>query len=296
MKKLLFGVLVVMLISSCLRLDSFMFNPTQTDEYLYNGVEEDALSELMADSMDIVDSMITELVLVSNDDGDMADIYAVYIGDPDRIATDTVILYCHGNARNIDGYWHRAALLANVGGKHNYGVLMMDYRGYGRSEGTTTESGIYADVDACMKWLSDMGLSDDRLVIYGFSLGTGPATELTANPMTMTPSALVLEAPYASVNKIQQDGSVLNLPQSYFIDLKFDNAEEIKKVQQPFLWLHGEDDDFLKIEHGEVIVKNYGGTHLVTKRVPGGGHSTVPQTMGVDPYLELMYGFLTGQI
>lgn len=289
-------ITVVAFSTSCLRLDSFMFNPTQIDEYLFNDVEENSLSELMADSMEIADSMISELVLVSDDDGDLADIYAAYIGDLNNIATDTVILYCHGNASNMDGYWHRAALLANVGGKHNYGVMMMDYRGYGRSEGVTTESGVYADVDACMKWLSDMGLTNDRLIIYGFSLGSGPSTELTANPMTMQPSKLILEAPYASVNKIQQDGSVLSLPQSYFIDLKFDNAEEIKKVEEPFLWLHGEDDDFIKIEHGEVIIKNYSGTNLVTKRVPGGGHSSVPQTMGVEPYIQLIRDFITGVI
>ena len=69
-------------------------------------------------------------------------IYAQYLGDISRIATDTVILYCHGNYAHMDAYWQRAKILANVGGKHRFGVLMMDYRGFGLSEGAATEDGM----------------------------------------------------------------------------------------------------------------------------------------------------------
>ena len=77
-------------------------------------------------------------------------------------------MYCHGNKWHMDFYWQRAKLLAHTNGKNKYGVLMMDYRGFGMSEGDPTENGMYADVNACMKWLKDKGLTNSRLIIYGF--------------------------------------------------------------------------------------------------------------------------------
>ena len=69
-------------------------------------------------------------------------IHAVYLGNIADIATDTIILYCHGNRDHLDFYWPRIKLLANVGGKNRYGVLAMDYRGFGLSEGPATEEGM----------------------------------------------------------------------------------------------------------------------------------------------------------
>lgn len=82
----------------------------------------------------------------------------------------------------MDFYWSRVQLLANTGGKNHYGVLMVDYRGYGLSEGKPTEEGLYADVDARLQWLKTSWLSNERLVMYGFSLGSAPATKSTAAP------------------------------------------------------------------------------------------------------------------
>ena len=277
---------------SCLRLDGNLYNPTKTDQYLLNAFTDGELQQQMHDSTDIPDSLISLFTLQSDDNGDKATIYAVYIGDMNRIATDTVIMYCHGNAANMDNYWNRAELLANVGHKNRFGVLMIDYRGYGMSEGNSTESGLYADVNAALGWLKNMGLTNERLIMYGFSMGTAPATELTANPTVLTPSKLILESPFASAAKMAQDASYISMPETYFVDLKIDNAEEIKKVQQPFLWIHGVDDTFLKIEHGELVSKNYQGVYKVEKRVPGGAHSNVPGIMGLNIYLQLLKDFI----
>ena len=113
----------------------------------------------------------------------------------------------------MDFYWQRAKLLANVGGKNKYGVLMIDYRGYGMSEGKPSEEGMYTDVNTALNWLKKSGLTNDRLVMYGFSLGTAPACELTANTRDMVPSILIsrlsdlipiivnMQEPRALVNK-----------------------------------------------------------------------------------------------
>ena len=193
----------------------------------------------------------------------------------------------------MDFYWQRAKLLAHTNGKNTYGVMMMDYRGYGLSEGKPTEKGMYADVDACMKWLKERGLSSDRLIIYGFSLGSASACELSANVRTLRPSKLILEAPFGSSAIMVQDASQLNMPAEYFTDLKIDNAEEIKKVNQPFLWIHGTKDNFLNYKtHGEVVYKNYQGSYQTKYLVEGADHGEVPEKMGFDTYLKTLGEFI----
>ena len=194
----------------------------------------------------------------------------------------------------MDFYWQRAKLLANTKSKNRFGVMMIDYRGYGMSEGKPTEDGLYADVDAALKWLKSKGLSNDRLVMYGFSMGTAPATKLSAESYSMKPSKLMLEAPFASAETMIQDGSGLAMPGDFFTTLKINNAEEIKTVTQPFFWIHGEADDFLNIDtHGAVVYSHYSGTYKESHRIPAAGHSTIQTTMGFQPYLKLVGDFIT---
>jgi pimeloyl-ACP methyl ester carboxylesterase len=204
-----------------------------------------------------------------------------------------VILYCHGNKWHMDFYWQREKLLAHVGGKHHYGVLMMDYRGYGLSDGEPTEEGMYTDVDAAMQWLKWSGLASQRLIIYGFSVGSAPACELTANPRSMTPSKIILEAPFANAATMVQDASQLAMPSSFLTNLKIDNSEEIKKVSQPFMWIHGIDDKFLNINtHGQVVYNNYHGTYREAHKVTGADHGDVPVKYGFASYLSDIYAFI----
>lgn len=295
-KLLMFFICVILLSSSaCLRLDDNLYNLTDPlpayQRDAYTG-EQDFILDA---SYKIPDSLIHEIALSSKTAGeaDPTTIYATYIGGYSKIATDTVIMYCHGNKWHMDFYWQRAKLLANVGGKNRYGVMMVDYRGYGKSQGKPSEEGMYADVEAALDWLKVHGLSGNRLIMYGFSMGSASATELTANPRSLVPSKLVLEAPFASSAVMVQDGAQLSMPASFFVNLKIDNAEEIKKVKQPFLWLHGTADDFLNIKtHGEVIYKNYKGSYSEAHRIEGAGHGGIPTTMGFAVYMDMLLKFI----
>jgi len=295
MKKIGFLLVFLSIILTGCRLDNFLFNPLTLTEYKFDAFDEEQYF-VVEDSYAIQDSWIELMTLESGPEDDLETIYAAYIGDKSRISQDTVILYCHGNAGHMDYYWERVKLLANAGGKNRFGVLFMDYRGYGLSTGTSSEAGLYYDVDACMKWLKAQGLTGDRLVIYGFSLGGAPSTELTATPRTLTPSKLILEAPFASFEYMAQDIAKVSFAGSFYGDLTIDNSVEIQKIQQPFLWMHGTDDDFVGIHHGEFVQQNYQGTHKVLRRVPGGEHSTVPLVMGFEIYMKLIADFITGEI
>ena len=293
--KYLSVIIFFFLCSSCLRLDDNFYNlEDKITEYKldnYTGEQDFILDN----SYYIPDSLIHVFTLPSKIAGESSakTIYAIYIGSISKIATDTVIMYCHGNKWHMDFYWQRAKLLAHTSGKNKYGVLMIDYRGYGLSEGHPSEEGLYADVDAALQWLKSNGLSDNRLMMYGFSMGTAPACELTNKPRSMTPVKLILEAPFASADVMANDGSGLNMPASFFTNLKIDNAEEIKTINQPFCWIHGTNDNFLNlITHGEVVYKNYNGSYKEAHRVSGADHGEVPEKMGFDNYLNTLSTFI----
>lgn len=283
------------MVSSCLRLDDNLYNVTDkiTEYKLDNYTGENDF--VLDNSYHITDSLIHLFTLSSKASSESVatTISAIYIGSLSKIKTDTVIMYCHGNKWHMDFYWQRAKLLAHTSGKNKYGVLMIDYRGYGLSKGKPTEDGLYADVDAALQWLKINGLSDSRLIMYGFSMGTAPACELTAKPRSMTPAKIILEAPFASADVMANDGSGLNMPGSFFTNLKIDNAEEIKTISQPFCWIHGTNDNFLNIKtHGEVVYKNYNGLYQEAHRIDGADHGEIPVKMGFVNYLNTLSTFI----
>ncbi|MCO4807398.1 MAG: alpha/beta hydrolase [Flavobacteriales bacterium] len=292
MKKLIY-IPLILLSCSCLRLDSFLFNADPSIESYGLDDYEGTVEIEVGPEYDIADSLIHLISMQSDPSGDNKKIHAVYLGNVANIATDTVILYCHGNRDHLDFYWPRVKLLANVGAKNRYGVLAMDYRGFGLSEGPSTEEGMYADVDACMRWLKLMGLTDERLIIYGFSVGSAPATKLTAEPRTMQPAMLMLEAPFASEEVFVEDASGLSLPGSYFTSLEINNGDLIRKVEEPFFWIHGVDDDYIQIKtHGETVFGNYEGTYSEAHRIEGGNHGDTPYIMGYPEYLTALAKFI----
>jgi pimeloyl-ACP methyl ester carboxylesterase len=284
------SVIVLISMSSCLRLDSMVFNPYETDEYELDDYTSDHYSFFALDSnYDIPDSLITLFTLPTSTE---RAIYAVYIGDQNRIATDTVILYNHGNTGHMDLYWQRAKLLANVGGTNRFGVLMIDYAGFGMSEGEPSESNMYEDVSNAIDWLENQGLTNDRFMVYGFSLGSAPTCELTSQPRGLSPAKIMLEAPFASSAVMVQDGSQLAMPGSYITSVVIDNAEEIQNISQPLLWFHGEEDSFVNIGHGELVYANHTGSYKEAIRIPEAEHSTCPQTMGFDEYSQTILDFI----
>lgn len=294
MKRTAISIVVISLLGiSCLRLDDQFFNVQPLTEYGFDQYTGERELMDMPDSIDLDDNDVHLFHFSSDDQGDVQEIYAVYLGNLDSIASDTVIVYCHGNKWHMDNYWNRAKLLANVNGKGRYGVLMMDYRGYGMSTGTTTESGMYRDVSNCLQWLKDRGLTDDRLILYGYSLGSASATKWSAEQGPLKPSKLILEAPFSSSTTMIQDASLMAFPSSYFTNITLNNGEVIQDVEQPLCWLHGINDDFLQIStHGEVVYQHHQGVYKEAHRIAGAVHNDVPAVMGYQEYLRVLGAFI----
>lgn len=283
-------LLASVLMTSCFDLSGLLYNPSQLEEYKYDNFDPE--NNLPSD-YDVLSGEINEFTVESDFDGDMATIYGSYIGDLSTIAEDTVVLYCHGNAAHMDLYFQRTKMIYHANGKSNYGVLAFDYRGFGRSEGTTVEKSIIADTKAMINWLKDQGVSGDRLIVYGFSLGSIAAVSSCVNDLGLRPSKLMLEAPIGSIDAMAQDGSGLSIQGSLFASLETNHIEDIKQIEQPFYWLHGETDDFLAmLTHGFPIFENHNGEFKAFELVPEGNHGDTPFILGVDEYIASISAFI----
>lgn len=288
------GFLSFLFIGCNKRLDDFLFNPSKITEYQLDDFDGPVSIDLEGQYF-VPSNMIYKFTYTISHEGENLTIHAIYVGDLQSMNQDTVMLYCHGNRDHMDFYWPRQKMYSHLGGLGRFGVLMIDYPGYGMSEGKATEENMYASVEGALQWLKGRGVSDERLVMFGFSLGTASVCKVAGDKnFTLSPSKIILEAPFASAEKMVQDAALLAMPGSYFVNIKVDNAEKIKTIQIPFLWIHGEADDFLAIEkHGEVVFKNYNGSYGKAIRVPGGGHESTPVFFGLENYLEEILQFIT---
>lgn len=293
-KYIMVSAIFLVLVACNQRLDANLYNQQKVDAYHWDNYTGE-VDFVLDETYKIESDRFVQFPLISKGIEGESDvsIQAIYLGDIQRINTDTVILYCHGNKDHMDFYWQRAKLLAHVGGKHHYGVMMFDYRGFGMSEGEPTEAGMYNDVQAALDWLESRGLTGSRLVVYGFSLGSAPATRISAYTNGLRPEKLMLEAPFASSQQMVRDASLSEMPASLFTDAKINNAEVIKQVKIPFCWIHGNKDAFLDMEtHGRQVYNNYQGIYKESHIVDGAGHSGVPQTLGFGNYLEILKQFI----
>jgi pimeloyl-ACP methyl ester carboxylesterase len=276
------------------RLDGFLFNPSQIESYQLDAYQGELTLDLSGE-FGVPDSMIHHLEWNVELEEGSAKMSAIYVGNLASIATDTVILYCHGNKDHMDFYWPRQKLYAHAGGLGRYGVLMFDYPSFGLSEGKASEANMYRTTARAIEWLQAQGLQNERFVIFGFSLGSAAACEVAAHPAeyALSPSKLILEAPFASAEVMIQDAGLLSMPGSFLVDLLIDNATEIKKINIPLLWIHGEDDSFLSVKsHGQPVYDNKTTGYKEAYLVPGGEHETTPFVAGYQNYIDRISTFI----
>ncbi len=288
--KMILLIVGILVFSSCLDLSSNLFNPTPTEEYLYDAFE----TSLRIDtSYNILPGELHEFSVKSTFEGVEETIFGAYLGDLNTMSTDTVILYCHGNALNMDVYHERVKMLYNVFGKSGIGVLNFDYRGFGKSSGSTTTESLKADTKAMIEWLMNQGVQEQNFFIYGFSLGSIPAVHACHTNQGMIPRKLFLEAPIGSIDAMAEDGSGLSLKGSFFADADVDNIRDIENVNQDLYWIHGLDDDFLSLQtHGRPIFENSPAVYKSPILVENGNHGDTPFILGVERYIETIEEFL----
>lgn len=149
-----------------------------------------------------------------------------------------VLLFFHGNAGNIA---HRGASVAIF---HRLGldILLLDYRGYGRSEGAPSEAGLYRDSRAAWRWLTlDQGIAPAHIVLFGRSLGGIVAAHLAAE---VQPGGLILESTFSSARDLADTLFPL-LSRAIVLPFRLDAAGALHQVRCPVLVLHSPDDEII---------------------------------------------------
>jgi fermentation-respiration switch protein FrsA (DUF1100 family) len=157
------------------------------------------------------------------------------------------VLFLHGNAGNIGHRFEKLAILKGLGAD----VLIVDYRGYGRSEGRPSEAGLYRDADAAYRHLTQArGVDPGTIVLYGESLGTAVAARLASE---VEVAGVVLEAAFTSVADVGQ-AMFPFLPVRWVVRNRFDTLRAIPQVRAPILVLHSRDDEFFPLRHAQRLV------------------------------------------
>ncbi|HXL65010.1 MAG TPA: alpha/beta hydrolase [Xanthobacteraceae bacterium] len=178
-----------------------------------------------------------------------------------------VILYLHGNGGALRYRVERFHRLI----KEGVGLVAIEYRGYGGSEGSPSEAGLFADAEAAYAFAASR-YRPDQLVLWGESLGTGVAVYLAAEKPV---GRVILEAPFTSTAAVAAQRYWF-MPVRLLMKDQFRSDERIANVSAPVLILHGLNDRTVPYAMGEQMFDlAKGNKHIV--RFIDGGHEDLDQ-------------------
>jgi fermentation-respiration switch protein FrsA (DUF1100 family) len=198
---------------------------------------------------------------------------------------NTMLLF-HGNAGNIS---FRLGDLALLSTRLRVGVFLIDYRGYGLSEGRPSERGTRLDADAAARYLSrQRGIDSRHLIYFGRSLGAAVATHLATR---LSPAALVLESPLPSVMRMTQSTYPWLAPMVNPLFLtRYDTLRSLALVRSPVFVAHGDQDETIPFALGREVFAA-AREPKVWYPVAGGGHNDMT-VMGGVAYFDALNAFI----
>ena len=178
-----------------------------------------------------------------------------------------VILYLHGNTDALNKWGYVSKTYTGL----HYDLFMLDYRGYGKSQSSIkNEAQLYSDVQAAYNYLRQY-YKEDKIIVLGYSIGTGPAAYLAANNH---PKKLILQAPYYSL-----PDAVHHLRPSFDttkIAFHFNNYQFLQQTTVPVIIFHGDQDKMFYYGSSEKLKALFKpGDELITLK--GAGHAFMNQ-------------------
>lgn len=264
------AVTTVLSSSGCIKLDSFLFDSEEAPEGGYDFTSE---------ALDGIDpARISTEMLEVGDAGER--IYVAFVErdetklDP-RIdpAAGVTVLYNYGNRFNLANYWHRVGHLEDIG----FNVVMYDYRGYGASEGESSEENIYQDAGAVYDFVTSRG-DVGEVFVMGYSMGGGPAIWLASPESGREVAACILDSPFASTDFLFDEGMDYEFEGQWLLDVQLPNETRIATVEIPVMLTQGTLAQRVAIAHGEALWAAARDRHALNRHfwVEGAGHRTVP--------------------
>lgn len=178
-----------------------------------------------------------------------------------------LILYFHGNTRSIKGW----ARYAKDFYRYDYDVVLVDYRGFGKSTGKRSEKEMLDDMQFVYSRLKEQ-YSENHLIVYGRSIGSGFATKIASDN---SPRYLILDAPYYSFTRVVERFLPM-LPVRLVLRYHLRTDKWISNVKCHTYILHGTRDWLIPIKHSEELQK-LNPRKITLIRIPGGGHNNLPR-------------------
>ena len=176
-----------------------------------------------------------------------------------------LVLYFHGNTRSIKGW----AKYAKDFSRYRYDVVMVDYRGFGKSTGKRGEKAMFNDMQVVYQNLYEQ-YSENHIIIYGRSLGSGFATKLASDN---SPRYLILDAPFYSFEKAVKRFLPF-LPLKYVLHFQLQTNKWIKKVTCHTYIIHGTKDWLIPIKQSEQL-QRLNPDKITLIPIEGGGHNNL---------------------
>lgn len=177
-----------------------------------------------------------------------------------------LILYFHGNSRSIKGW----AKYARDFYRYDYDVVLIDYRGFGKSTGKRSEKNMLQDVQFVYERLAEQ-YPEDHLIVYGRSIGSGFATKVASDN---NPRYLILDAPYYSFRKVVERFLPI-LPVRFVLRYHLRTDKWIQSVKCHTYIIHGTRDMLIPLRHSERLQK-INPQKITLIRIGGGGHNNLP--------------------
>jgi len=212
---------------------------------------------------------------------DSTKLHGWFIAKSDAPAT---ILFMHGNAGNIS---YRGDLLKRYLQNLDANIFIFDYRGYGRSEGTPTEKGIYRDARAAYAYLTgELQQKPERLILLGRSLGGAVAVDLAQSAKA---AGLILDSTFSSGTDMTRRVFGF-IPVWWFMSIRLNSAAKIQNVAMPKLFVHGERDDVVPIGLGRKLYERAPQPKRFVS-IPAAGHNDI-WSVGGERYYGAMQAFI----
>jgi uncharacterized protein len=189
----------------------------------------------------------------------------------ERAGSPLVTLFLHGNAGNVTNRASRIREIVAAGSS----VLMLDYRGYGKSSGRPSEQGLYRDSEAGFVYLLGKGYRAERIILHGESLGTAVAIDLASRRPS---AALILEAPFTSASDVA--GTVVPYVGPLLIR-SFNSLSKIPWIRVPKLFMQGDRDEVIPLRLGQELFAAAQGPKTFWI-IPGASHNDILETAGVE--------------
>ena len=198
------------------------------------------------DKPDRIESGVPDMKEVQIPTGDGLNLLAWY--KESTAGLPTIVIY-HGNAGNIGHRGGKARMFIDAG----FGVLLVEYRGYGGNPGKPSESGLLTDGRAALDFLSRQKNKPNGIVLYGESLGSGIAVRLAGEPAyRQAIRAVVLIAPYTSITDVAAHHYPF-FPAKAIVKDKFDSLSAIRNYDGALLVIHGEEDRTVPVSFGRKL-------------------------------------------